>query len=53
MQTNLAELGYITGNGASTIAYTANGEASDWMLHELGIYALSPELGLKSARKEA
>ena len=38
--------GYIEGNGSQTIGYTANGEASDWMLHELGIYALSPELGI-------
>ena len=39
---------YKKGNGATTIGYTANGEASDWMLHELGIYALSPELGIDS-----
>ncbi len=25
--------------------YTANGEASDWLLHERNIIALSPELG--------
>ncbi len=25
--------------------YTANGEASDYMLAEKGIYAISPELG--------
>ena len=37
--------GYILGNGRQTIEYTANGEASDWMLHELGIFAMSPELG--------
>ena len=36
---------YLAGNGAKTIGYTANGEASDWMLHELGIFAMSPELG--------
>ena len=45
----MADLGYIIGNGAITIGYTANGEASDWMLNELGIYAMSPELGLSSA----
>jgi len=28
-----------------TISYKANGEASDWMLSELGIYAVSVELG--------
>jgi hypothetical protein len=27
------------------IGYTANGEASDWMLGEKGIISLSPELG--------
>ena len=37
---------YLLGNGVTTIGYTANGEASDWMLHELGIYAASPELGI-------
>ena len=36
------------GNGAKTVGYTANGEASDWMLAERGIYALSPELGTQS-----
>ena len=44
--------GYTQGNGAKTIGYTANGEASDWMLHERGIYALSPELGIKSRATE-
>lgn len=44
------EKSYVFGNGASTIGYTANGEASDWMLHELGIYALSPELGTSDSR---
>ena len=29
----------------NTINYYANGEASDWMLHEKGIIAFSPELG--------
>ena len=33
------------GNAMQTIEYQANGEASDWMLAELGIYALSVELG--------
>lgn len=33
------------GNAASTIKYTANGEASDWMLKSKGIIAMSPELG--------
>lgn len=34
-----------SGNAQETIKYTANGEASDWMLGEHGIIALSPELG--------
>lgn len=33
------------GNATSTIKYTANGEASDWMLKSKGIIAMSPELG--------
>lgn len=33
------------GNAAKVIGYTANGEASDWMLAEKGIISLSPELG--------
>jgi hypothetical protein len=37
--------GSVMGNGAASINYTANGEASDWMLEERGIYAMSPELG--------
>ena len=44
-QESQIESSYQFGNGISTIGYTANGEASDWMLHELGIYAMSPELG--------
>lgn len=39
-----AELDYIIGNGAGTIEYEANGEASDWMLGTEGIYAMSIEL---------
>ena len=35
----------IKGNGAIAIKYDANGEASDWMLGQHGIVALSPELG--------
>lgn len=44
--------GYIEGNGHQTIGYTANGEASDWMLHELGIFALSPELGINNSKTD-
>lgn len=35
----------VKGNGATTVGYTANGEASDYMLEELGVYSMSPELG--------
>ena len=45
-------LGYSLGNGAITIGYTANGEASDWMLGARGVYAISPELGNKSRNAE-
>ena len=41
---------YTFGNGATTIGYTANGEASDWMLQERGIYAMSPEIGIEDSR---
>jgi len=34
------------GNGSMTVNYEANGEASDWMLAERGIIAMSPELGI-------
>lgn len=43
------EFGYQVGNAISTINYTANGEASDWMLAELGIFAVSVELGGRTA----
>lgn len=33
------------GNGESTIGYTANGEASDWMLGSHNIISFSAELG--------
>jgi hypothetical protein len=33
------------GNAQQTIAYTANGEASDWITGKLGILSFSPELG--------
>ena len=35
---------YRIGNAMKTIGYRANGEASDWMLAERGIYAVSVEL---------
>ena len=34
------------GNGSMTVNYEANGEASDWMLGDRGIIAMSPELGI-------
>jgi hypothetical protein len=39
--------GNTMGNGQVGVKYPANGEASDYMLKELGIYAMSPELGTK------
>jgi hypothetical protein len=36
------------GNAQKMIKYTANGEASDWMLSKKNIIAMSPELGLDS-----
>ena len=45
-QEDAKKLGYIAGNGAATVAYQANGEASDWMLASQGVYAISPELGI-------
>ena len=45
-------LGNIEGNGYSTVDYPANGEASDWMLGEWGILAMSPELGTSDKRTE-
>lgn len=35
----------VSGSSIITKGKTANGEASDWMLHEHGVYAMSPELG--------
>lgn len=36
------------GNGQQTIGYTANGEASDYMLGDRKVIALSPELGIQN-----
>ena len=38
-------INYRKGNGKITVGYSANGEASDWMLVNFGIVAMSPELG--------
>ena len=34
------------------VQYSANGEASDWMLAKHGIYALSPELGTSNKKSD-
>lgn len=44
--------GFVVGNGLAVVDYPANGEASDWMLGRHGIYALSPELGIKDKAAE-
>ncbi len=41
-----------TGNAIDTIYYTANGEASDWMLHDKNIISISPELGLSDFKND-
>lgn len=38
----------LVGNGRNTIGYSADGEASDWMLADHNILAMSPELGTHS-----
>ncbi|KRX02639.1 hypothetical protein PPERSA_11979 [Pseudocohnilembus persalinus] len=40
------------GNAKQTIDYQANGDASDWMLHDLGVIAVSIELGSDGQHKE-
>ena len=42
----------IHGNGAQTIKYTANGEASDWLLNSYNIYSMSPELGTVNKKSD-
>jgi len=37
---------FSVGNAISTVKYTANGEASDWLLGTYGIISFSPEIGL-------
>ena len=44
---------FLVGNAIDTIEYTANGEASDWMLGQLGIYAVSVELGGSKASEQS
>lgn len=38
----------VAGNAKQLLNYFANGEASDWMLHEAGVIAMSPELASES-----
>ncbi len=38
--------GAVVGNAKMTVEYTANGEASDWLLGTFGIISFSPEIGL-------
>ena len=45
--------GAIKGNAPICVFYTANGEASDWMLGEHGIIAFSPELGIDDYRSDS
>ena len=42
----------VKGSGILTVQYTANGEASDWMLYEHGVYAMSPELGSSNSASD-
>ena len=42
---NFASRQTIMGNGKEMVKYYSNGEASDWILSETGIIAMSPELG--------
>lgn len=48
----IASPGMIRGNGKTAIQYDANGEASDWMLGEHGIVAISPELGTNNKQSD-
>ena len=34
----------VSGNAKQLLNYYANGEASDWAIHEAGVVAMSPEL---------
>jgi len=45
-ENEIKAMGFLkTGSAEETIAYVANGEASDWMLGKHGIISFSPELG--------
>lgn len=45
-------VGNVKGNGGITVSYTANGEASDYLLGVKGLYSMSPELGTSSKISE-
>lgn len=36
---------FIFGKGSETVGYTTNGDSDDWMYGELGIFAMTPEVG--------
>ena len=40
--------GVLYGNGIQSIFYTANGDANDWMLHDMRIFSVTSELGTKN-----
>mgnify|MGYP003332759749 CR=1 FL=1 len=40
-----ADQNTIMGTGPEMVRYVSNGEASDWILYNTGIIAMSPELG--------
>ena len=40
------------GSGIQSIFYTANGDATDWMLKEKRIFAVTSELGTKNRKSE-
>ena len=42
---NYADQNTIMGTGPEMVRYVSNGEASDWILYNTGIIAMSPELG--------
>ena len=50
MQSGTLPAGSLQGNGAQTVLYAANGEASDFMLANYGIFAVSHELGTSDHR---
>lgn len=37
--------GFVYGRGSETVGYSTNGDSDDWMYGELGIVAMTPEVG--------